>query len=222
MNREYLIMIKILKKNEYFFFLFFLFLIIGGIIILWIPKEEISIFINSHHNNFFDRLFYYLTALGNGWFYVVVIMMFVFYKFYYSLIGIVSFALTSSIAQFLKNFIFDDSDRPRKLLEKIQELHFVKDVEVHFSNSFPSGHSVTAFSVFCLLSLFVKNKKWGIVFLIMAILIGFSRIYLVQHFITDVYAGSFIGIIVTVIVFYYFENSAFLQNWGWLHKSLMK
>ena len=36
----------------------------------------------------------------------------------------------------------------------------------------------------------------------MAILVGYSRIYLSQHFFEDVYAGSIIGVVITIIVYF--------------------
>ena len=59
--------------------------------------------------------------------------------------------------------------------------------------SFPSGHTSAAFAFST--ALFFNNKKIGIPFLIMAFIIGFSRLYLYVHFPTDVLAGAVIGLL---------------------------
>ncbi len=58
--------------------------------------------------------------------------------------------------------------------------------------SFPSGHSVTAFSSAS--ALYFYNKKLGVAAYIIAAFIGLSRIYLYVHFPTDVLAGAALGI----------------------------
>ncbi|RYZ25093.1 MAG: phosphatase PAP2 family protein [Chitinophagaceae bacterium] len=43
---------------------------------------------------------------------------------------------------------------------------------------------------------FIIRKKFAVYFFpIIAFLVGYSRVYLAQHFVTDVVAGSIIGII---------------------------
>lgn len=57
--------------------------------------------------------------------------------------------------------------------------------------SFPSGHAAASFAVVSALYL-CKNKMW-IPGLVLAALIGFSRLYLYVHYPTDVLAGVLIG-----------------------------
>jgi len=83
-------------------------------------------------------------------------------------------------------------NRPRPLVEKLSEASGL---------SFPSGHSMTAFSFYGLLIYFTwkeihpKGLKWGITVLLLLLihLIGLSRIYLGVHYASDVVAGFAIG-----------------------------
>lgn len=59
--------------------------------------------------------------------------------------------------------------------------------------SFPSGHSITAFAVAVPLGLFYPSLMPGLLFI--AVSIAISRILLGMHFLSDVLAGSFIGIL---------------------------
>ena len=62
--------------------------------------------------------------------------------------------------------------------------------------SFPSGHTACSFAVAFLL--FRKlPKKYGIPCLLLATLIGFSRIYLGVHYLSDVIAGAVSGIVLS-------------------------
>ena len=57
--------------------------------------------------------------------------------------------------------------------------------------SFPSGHTLVAIeSAF---SIFFYNKKWGSAALVLAALIGLSRMYLYVHYPTDVFVGALLG-----------------------------
>lgn len=59
--------------------------------------------------------------------------------------------------------------------------------------SFPSGHTMSSFAAATVLA--KKYPKWGILAFFVAILIGFSRLYLFVHYPTDVLAGAVLGII---------------------------
>ncbi|MBE6348282.1 MAG: phosphatase PAP2 family protein [Spirochaetaceae bacterium] len=67
--------------------------------------------------------------------------------------------------------------------------------------SFPSGHTACGFSF--VIILFLAKNKWWIPSLILATLIGFSRLYLYVHFPTDVLCGALCGIIFGAISYYF-------------------
>lgn len=57
--------------------------------------------------------------------------------------------------------------------------------------SFPSGHTMTAFSIALVVSFFYPSLQWPLYFL--AVSIGVSRIVLGMHFLSDVLAGAVLG-----------------------------
>jgi undecaprenyl-diphosphatase len=68
--------------------------------------------------------------------------------------------------------------------------------------SFPSGHSITAFAVAVTLGLFYPFLKPCL--LALAFLIAASRIILGMHFLSDVIAGSALGVVLGFASFYIF------------------
>ncbi len=77
-------------------------------------------------------------------------------------------------------------------------------VEAPSSYSFPSGHTGSSFAAAT--ALFLWSKKWGIPALVLAALIGFSRVYLFVHFPTDVLAGAVVGILCAVLAGFIFRK----------------
>ena len=66
--------------------------------------------------------------------------------------------------------------------------------------SFPSGHTSASFSA--AFAIFFLNKKWGIPAVILAVLIGFSRLYLMMHYPTDVIVSAVLGTLCALAAFY--------------------
>jgi undecaprenyl-diphosphatase len=58
--------------------------------------------------------------------------------------------------------------------------------------SFPSGHTMTAFSIALVVSYFYPGLQWPLFFL--ALSIAVSRIVLGMHFLSDVLAGGALGV----------------------------
>lgn len=145
----------------------------------------------------------------------VIILMAV--KYRYAVIVGLSNIIASIITQLLKQTVFNDVVRPKKFFEGIQDLYFVPGVENHLYYSFPSGHATCAFSLYFALALLVKNKTLELSLFIVALLVGYSRIYLSQHFFEDVYAGSLIGICTTFVVYYFIQK----RNRNWMEGSLI-
>lgn len=66
------------------------------------------------------------------------------------------------------------------------------------NNAFPSSHTAIAFSLAA--TLWLHNKKLGIVYLALAFLVAIGRVFANVHYILDVVIGSMIGIIVAVVI----------------------
>lgn len=71
------------------------------------------------------------------------------------------------------------------------------------SFSCPSGHTGSSFAAAG--GIFAFNKKLGIPALVLAIIIGFSRMYLFVHFPTDVLFGAVVGLLSALTVYFVFR-----------------
>jgi undecaprenyl-diphosphatase len=66
------------------------------------------------------------------------------------------------------------------------------------SYSFPSGHTLSSFAVAKVLSIYFH--EYELLFMVIAILIALSRLYLYVHYPTDVLAGIILGLLCSKIV----------------------
>jgi membrane-associated phospholipid phosphatase len=54
----------------------------------------------------------------------------------------------------------------------------------------------------------MKKKNLSSILMAMAILVGLSRVYLLQHFFIDIYFGSLIGFLIGIITYTLMESSS--------------
>ncbi|MCJ8014902.1 undecaprenyl-diphosphatase [Paenibacillus sp. KQZ6P-2] len=90
--------------------------------------------------------------------------------------------------------------------------HTVHQLIDHAVNaSFPSDHAIGAFAIATSIALF--RKKDGIVWLILAGLIAFSRVWTGVHYPGDIVAGALIGVMVSSVVHQVLLQSKTLSGW---------
>jgi membrane-associated phospholipid phosphatase len=147
----------------------------------------------------------YGTHIGDGLFFLTASAFISLFKRKMALVFVLSYLLSSILAQGLKHLIFTESLRPAMVLD-LSRLHIIDGVEIRNYNSFPSGHTTTAFAFFALLSFYAKNRLIKIAYILPAVFVGFTRIYLLQHFFEDTLFGSLLGVISAVVVYYSFSK----------------
>jgi len=104
-----------------------------------------------------------------------------------------SLLVSSAIVFFLKK-IFSRS-RPYWIIENLNTY----DIDLN-DYSFPSGHTTAAFSIATIFSL--NYPALTIVFVVMALLIAISRVYLAVHYPTDVLVGIIVGTGTSLLVYF--------------------
>ena len=163
-------------------------------------------FINLNiQNPFFNYLMPIITNLGLSLFWIVL-----------SIILIIfggkkgrNVALILLIAIVIGFFLFDILKyvfmRPRPFMV----LTGVHQLATAYNYSFPSGHATIAF-IACI----ILGKKYGhlILFILFAVLIAFSRVYIGVHYPGDVVAGALLGVIISIFVLHFENDILKLKN----------
>lgn len=188
-----------LKEEEYNHFKKAVFLSLGivgvlSIFLLLYGKDKSFLMINGHYSVEADYFFNYVTFLGEWLLWVPLFLYAFIYKREFLIAVISALIICSFITHLGKQIIFPGQPRPLRLLKDVaRAVPLIK--QNRMVNSFPSGHTSTAFTTALLLAFIVRRKFAIYVFPIIAFLVGYSRVYLAQHFVTDVLAGTVIGIV---------------------------
>ncbi len=142
------------------------------------------------HRAWLDPFFAVFSYLGTGGWTAAVCLLFILSK------NTRSFVVPLLVSEAVGGFLLADTiklliprDRPSNLSFAIRQEHWL-------TQSFPSGHTTTAFSVAVMLVLLTWNGKlrWaGVTAIPIACLVGLSRIYRGVHWPTDVLAGICFG-----------------------------
>lgn len=160
--------------------------------------ESILFYIQNHlHTPVLDKIMVTATTLGNQSFIWISISCFLLLQKKYRSLGILLLAGLSF------QYLFGEA-----ILKHIfaRERPFVRFPDVNVlikkpvSFSFPSGHTMSSFTAATVI--WHNNRNAGIPALILAALIGFSRLYLFCHYPTDVLAGGLLGITAALLVDY--------------------
>jgi membrane-associated phospholipid phosphatase len=163
--------------------------IILATISLLMGKENLFLALNFDGGFIVDTLAIFFTFLGNGVLWLLLILLvYLLYK-KHTMLTIYCLVTSTIIAQSIKIFILPNCPRPSLAMPNTQLYHTVLGVDLHKMGSFPSGHTTQAFTFFLLICYIIPQKKYFYFWLIIALFIGYSRVYLAQHFPIDVAGG---------------------------------
>ena len=206
--------VAMLRHNTLFLTLTLLLAAVIGYVLLRYDKAAIHLWMNTWHTPFLDGFFRAYTAVGE-WVPYVVVFLLLFYKAGWSMYLLSAVAGSGLLSQGLK-FVFN-AERPYYFFSHRYpevQLPFVDGVELSQYFSFPSGHTTSFFAFFLVMSIVLTSGTvkgriqqvlvYGVlpfVCWIAAVLGAYSRIYLSQHFLVDIFGGMLLGVIVTVSLY---------------------
>lgn len=195
-----------LNKVSWFVIPALLWFIVGGFVLSYYRDGAIYYFINSHYNELGDLVFPKITFLGTGIFAAISTLSLLIFKqfrnWHYFITALLCNGIPALATQ-LGKAVYKEP-RPLNYFQEANWIHHVAGEKHLYYYSFPSGHTTSAFALFCFFTLLLPKrlKSIGFLFFAIAMLVGYSRIYLSHHFFTDIYAGSIIGTVVSLLMFW--------------------
>ncbi len=145
-----------------------------------------------------------VNYLGEGWGIIFisfsVFLLKPFRNFWFFLTTSLCTIVPSLLTQWIKYQV--DAPRPISVFGKETWLRHLDNWALLHNNSFPSGHTTGAFSLMCFLAcaIHLRYRYLGLLFFVLALMVGYARVYLAAHFFLDVYVGSIIGTLLSFIV----------------------
>ena len=192
-------------KHRYVYVVWLVWIIGGLIWTLLSNREDAILWMNGTYNAYNVPVFAFITRLAEWMGFVFPLLYLLVFKSVRIQIGyILVAAITLLLVWFFKHVVFPDAIRPIVYLESLQlELANESGVPLNRKFSFPSGHTSAGFAYFFFIALIASKRRVSFLFLGLAMLIGISRVFLAQHFVTDVIAGSILGVLIASVVHYF-------------------
>ncbi len=203
--------INIIKTNVLFYKTSLIVLGCMAMFLCLFSRVDGFVLLNSVHTKFLNSFFNSITFLGDGLFTIIVsVVIVVFFKKHtkLALLLIVAYLSSGIFAQLFKSLVH--APRPSLYFQLNNYKYYLdtfKNSRVGF-NSFPSGHSSSAFAMVTIISIYCKRKYVCYFALFLGVLAGYSRVYLAHHFLIDVFAGAFLGLLFGSLTFVWLD-----KNW---------
>lgn len=204
------------KGYQGYLLIYSLWAMVATLMVIILEKYALHVMLNTFHDSNSNAIFKTITFLGDGLFVTIIAIVLLFYNYGAAFLVAVSGILSGLSSQLLKHQVFSEYHRPSEYLDQMPDLALVPLLEMKHYFSFPSGHSTAAFALFFALALL--SRKWysGALLGLIAVLVGYSRVFLSQHFLEDVLAGSLLGMFCSATAFFMLNRI----NGRWKKRSL--
>ena len=161
--------------------------LVGGLLLVLglIYDKEISLFITSLRVEILSNLMVWVSYFGSG-FFILIFMTSLFLwqeKKREYIVPLWASVIISLIVVYIIKIIF-------LRLRPFEVLGIIPLVKT-LTSSFPSGHTAAAFSTIAILDKEFPKFKWF--WIAFSVLIGFSRIYVGVHYLSDVVFAAILG-----------------------------
>ncbi|MEK0420960.1 MAG: hypothetical protein RLZZ161_811 [Bacteroidota bacterium] len=198
-------------RGKYFFGIGVLIIILSFFGLLFVPCSAPTLWANQLHRPVLDTFFSWCSFLGE-WPLISISIGYAIYR--QPKLGLwfgICFLLELFIVQGLKFGL----NEPRPIQELGNLLFEVADNPIAAWKSFPSGHTAGAFTALGFFATISSRRIVEIMYVILAFLVGFSRLYLGQHYLHDVAAGICIAMFVWLIFRFGHTRFTLLKDLSW-------
>lgn len=156
--------------------------------------KDLFLFLNSFHNDYWDTIMLMFTR-KETWipFYVAVIYFFIKNYRKKSWLILLLLALTILASDQLSVLIKETVQRLRPVHEPEIESMVHNVLRKGGLHGFVSSHAANVFGIYVFTSRIFKNKSYGWLLFIWAIIVSYSRIYSGVHYPLDILGGALVG-----------------------------
>ncbi len=185
-------------------------------------KGTLHLMLCDHHTAAGDMFFPVYTQVAEWGIYVVAVLLML-YKFGWGCFLLVSNWVAGGIGQIIKHL----AQAPRPVTWFAQhypdvQLPAIEGIEFKEWNSFPSGHTITFFCLFLVLTLVIEERKPSLLLysstplllIGLAALGAYSRIYMSMHFAEDIFAGIILGVGITALLSLFIPKLSNTRFWN--------
>lgn len=198
-------LIRIYKADPVFWILLLLLLTVCGVCLALFSSRDLFFRLNTFHTLYLDIFFQNYTLLGDGVFSIAIFLILLLTdKITLAIQVITGYLFSGILSQIIKHWVH--APRPHAIITNAEYPYFIEGATLTGMNSFPSGHTTSVFALAVLLALNTSNKRISLIYLITAVITGYSRIYLGQHFLADVTIGALIGTLSALLVYWYLRQ----------------
>jgi len=131
----------------------------------------------------------YVGRLGLLWLGIALVLAVVWRRWGVVVLTVLAVAVADLAARELKEVF--DVERPSTRYSEPKPL-----VPAPQDHAFPSGHAATSFAAATILT--AAKPRWGPLWFLLALAVGFSRIYVGVHYPLDIVGGAVLGVVVAL------------------------
>ena len=177
--------------------------------------HRVTLFINSLNNSFLDDVMWLIssTSFGIPFYILFVFLLIRIYDPRQIIFSLLALILVVSLCDLSAKYFFKEvfeRYRPSHNLILRDQLHLVNNY-TGGKYGFVSSHAANMAGLSLMVYFFLKQRFVKIVYLLVpfVLLVSYSRVYLGVHYVSDVFVGMFLGVLISFTLYKLIEKLKF-------------